>query len=99
MANLINLMQNLFLSPLSYLRWRQSFGGFRSVPHLVDIYAKNADERFGNLCANAHYRGSSLMFVLKKYLHFTAYGSKRQNACQPTSHNLIPVLIFSVLLS
>ena len=25
MANLINLMQNLFLSPLSYLRWRQSF--------------------------------------------------------------------------
>ena len=47
-------------SPLGYLRWKRYFcsifgrkylsflGVFRSVPHLVDIYAKNADDRGRN---------------------------------------------------
>ena len=47
-----------FFTPLNYLLWRQYFcsftnflknslisGGFLSVPHFVDNYAKNVDER------------------------------------------------------
>ena len=57
MAHLVGLLRQ-FLTPLSYLRWRRSFcsyfkitwffGGFRSNPHMVDIYAKNMDERRRN---------------------------------------------------
>ena len=74
MANLINLMRPFF-TPLSYLRWRQSFCSYiflkinwkileiLSVVHLVDIYAK----RVGTLCANAHYRASLYGQSLSRY--------------------------------
>ena len=62
LADLINLSIAAILNPLIYLRWRRSFcldtfflqntwafGGFLFVPHLVDNYAKNVDERGRNI--------------------------------------------------
>ena len=41
------------------------FGGFLSVPHLADIYAKMWVRRVGTLCANAHYRAT--LFYINAY--------------------------------
>ena len=83
MANLINLMLH-FLTSLCYQRWRLFFinisvwkildwifGGFLSVPHLVDIYAKNVDERVRNFMCKRTL--PILLVALNKHLSFTLF--------------------------
>ena len=78
MFDLINVIRHFF-TPLSYLRWKRSlssntflqriltwtFEGFLSVPHLVDVYAKNADEQGRNFMCKRTLPSLLVIYVIQ----------------------------------
>ena len=63
----LNALEAIFLFIHHFFLNICFLGGFLSVPHLVDNYAKKWMNGVGTLCAIAHYRASLFLYNFDQY--------------------------------